>query len=79
MESMDAGEMAQLTKHMLGKHENLTLIPRTHVNDGECFVYSLLRRWKQEDPGPHWIASPAQLLSSRLIRDPFSKHKGNNS
>lgn len=35
MEGMDAGEMAQSVKHLPGKHEALSVIPRTRVNDGD--------------------------------------------
>lgn len=72
MERMDAGEMAQSVKHLPGKHDTLSVIPRTHVNDGdgECWAISMLRRWRQEEPGPLWIASLAQLVNYRLIRDP---------
>lgn len=44
MESMDAGEMAQLVKHLPGKHEVLSVIPRTRVNDSECCAISMLSR-----------------------------------
>ena len=81
MERMDAGEMAQSVKHLPGKHEALSVIPRTRVNDGdsECCTISMLSRWRQGEPGPRWIASLAQPVNYRLIRDPVSKHKGNNS
>lgn len=47
------GEMAQLLKCLLHTHEDLSLIPRSHVNMPGMVAHAypvILGSWRQDDP-----------------------------
>jgi hypothetical protein len=75
-ENPGAGEMVQLEKHFLGRHRDLTLVPRSHVE--KCQAWRDICHLSAREAGTGSLgcsAILADLVSPKPLRDPVSESR----